>query len=132
STSDKYEQIKAIQDSGLSFPEYIHQISIGAGNPKNTSAISDYKAMQKHMQKIEKLINGCDVRKEFIISSNDALDLCMDQSSFVYETCTGDHNIYVPICNNVVIENILETTKPSSKELNRRAYDEAKIYVPLD
>ncbi|MFL6322518.1 MAG: hypothetical protein ACJ71P_19415 [Nitrososphaeraceae archaeon] len=88
--------------------------------------------MQKHMQKIEKLINGCDVRKEFIISSNDALDLCMDQSSFVYETCTGDHNIYAPICNNVVIENILETTKPSSKELNRRAYDEAKIYVPLD
>jgi hypothetical protein len=132
STSDKYEQIKAIQDSGLSFPEYIHQISIGAGNPKNASAISDYKAIQKHMQKIEKLINGCDVKKDFIISSNDALDLCMDQSSFVYETCAGDHNIYAPICNNAVIENILKTTKPSSKELNRRAYDEAKIYVPLD
>ncbi len=74
--------------------------------------------MQKHMQKIEKLINGCDVRKEFIISSNDALDLCMDQSSFVYEACTGDHNIYAPICNNVVIENILETThqKNSTEE----------------
>ena len=131
-TLDKYEQIRAIQNSGLSFPEYIHQLSMGAGNPKNASAITDYKAMQKHMEKIEKLINGCDIKKDFIINSDDALDLCMDQSSFVYETCAGDHNIYAPICNNAIIENILKTTKPSPGELNRRAYDEAKIYVPLD
>ena len=84
------------------------------------------------MQKIEKLIDGCDVNKDFITSSLDATDLCMDYSSFVYETCAGDHNIYAPICNNAVIEHILKTTKPSSEQLNRRAYDGARISVPLE
>lgn len=81
----KYQEIEDIEDSGLPFPEYIHKISLSAANPQNTTAIKDYKAIQKHMQKIEKSINVCDIRKsDFIISSDDALDLCMDQTSFVY------------------------------------------------
>ena len=60
------------------------------------------------MQKIEKLIDGCDVNKDFITSSLDTTNLCMDYASFVYETCAGDHNIYAPICNNAIIEHILK------------------------
>jgi hypothetical protein len=132
-TIDKYQQIKDIQDSGLPFPEYIHKISISAANPQNTTAIKDYKAVQKHLQKIEKSINVCDIKKsDFIIRSDDTLDLCMDYTSFVYETCAADHNIYAPICNNDVIEHILKTTKPSSEELSRRAYDEARITISLE
>jgi hypothetical protein len=131
-TLEKYQQIKDIDDSGVPFPEYIHKISISAGNPQNFTAIKDYKAVQKNMQKIEKLIDGCDVNKDFITSSLDTMDLCMDYASFVYETCAGDHNIYAPICNNGVIEHILKTTKPSSEQLNKRAYDEARISVPSE
>jgi hypothetical protein len=131
-TIEKFQQIKDIQASGLPFSEYIHKISIGAANPLNITAIKDYKAIQKDMQKIDKLIDACDVKKDFITSSVDATDLCMNYSSFVYETCAGDHNIYTSICNNAVIEDILKTTKPSSEELNRRAYDEARISVPLE
>jgi DNA polymerase II large subunit len=57
------------------------------------------------------------------------MDLCMDYTSFVYETCAGDHNIYAPICNKGVIEHLLKTTKTLSEELNRRAYDEARISI---
>jgi hypothetical protein len=131
-TIEKFQQIKDIQASGLPFSEYIHKISIGAANPLNITAIKDYKAIQKDVQKIDKLIDGCDVKKDFITSSVDATDLCMNYSSFVYETCAGDHNIYPYICNNTVIEAILKTTKPSSEELNRRAYNEARISVPLE
>lgn len=131
-TTQKYQQIKDIQSSGLSFTEYIHQISIGAGDPNNFTSIKDYKAIQKHMQKIEEQVTECDVMKDFITSSIDATNLCMRYSSFAYETCAGDHNIYSSICNNSIIEHILKTTKPSSEELNRRAYDEAAIAVPLE
>jgi|SRR5919197_1367846 hypothetical protein len=131
-TIQKYQQIKNIQSSGLSFTDYIHQVSIGAADPNNFTAIKDYKAIQKHMQKIDEQISECDVMKDFITSSIDATNLCMRYSSFVYETCAGDHNIYGSICNNSVIEHILKTTKPSSEELNRRAYDEAAIAVPLE
>lgn len=124
---EKHQQIKDIQDSGLPFPEYIHKISISAANPQNTAAITDYKAIQKHMQEIDKSISGCDIKKDFITSSVDATKLCTDYSSFVYETCAGDHNIYAHICNNEVIEHILKTTHPSSEELNKGAYDEASI-----
>ena len=51
--TNKQNQTKAINDSGLPFPKYIHQISMGAGNPKNTSVLADYKAIQKYMQTIE-------------------------------------------------------------------------------
>ncbi len=44
--TNKQNQTKAIHDSGLPFPKYIHQISMGAGNPKNTSALADYKIIQ--------------------------------------------------------------------------------------
>jgi hypothetical protein len=92
-TIDKYQQIKDIEDSGLPFTEDIHEISISAGNPQNTSAITDYKAIQTHIQKIEKSINVCDIKKsDFIISSDSATDLCMDQTSFAYETCAGDRS----------------------------------------
>ena len=60
------------------------------------------------------------------------MDLCMEYSSFVYETCAGDHDIYAPMCYNAVIEHLLKTTKPSSEGLNRRAYDEARISVSLE
>jgi hypothetical protein len=131
-TIKKYQQIKDIQRSGLSFTEYIHQISIGAGDSTNFTAVKDYKAIQKHLQKIEEQVSECDVMKDFITSSIDATNLCMRYSSFAYETCAGDHDIYSPICNNAIIEHILNTTKPSSEELNRRAYDEAAIAVPLE
>ena len=76
-TLEKYQQIKDIQDSGLPFAEYIHKISISARNPQNTSAVTDYKIIQKHMEKIEKSINVSDIKEsDFMISSNDALDLC--------------------------------------------------------
>lgn len=76
---DKYEQIKSFQDSGLLFPQYIHQISIGAGNPKNTTALTDYRAIQKEMQSIEKLIDACDINKsDYITSSDSAFKGCMD------------------------------------------------------
>src|SRR5919198_640615 len=58
-TIQKYQQIKDIQSSGLSFTDYIHQISIGAGDPNNFTAITDYNAIQKHMQKIEEQISEC-------------------------------------------------------------------------
>jgi hypothetical protein len=38
---EKYQQIRDIQDSGLQFPEYIRQISIGASNPENATALAD-------------------------------------------------------------------------------------------
>src|SRR5215212_1327703 len=60
---DKYFQIQSVHDSGLPFTEYIHQISIDAGNPKNTSALADYKVIQTHMQTIEKSISICDDKK---------------------------------------------------------------------
>jgi hypothetical protein len=108
-------------------------ISLSAANPQNTTAIKDYKAIQKHMEKIEKSMSTCDIKKsDFIISSDDALNLCMGYSSFAYETCAGDHNIYARICKNDVIEDILKTTKPSSEDLNRDAYDEARIIVSLE
>src|SRR5919202_1964878 len=44
-TIKKYQQIKDIQSSGLSFTEYINQISIGAGDPNNFIAVPDYKAL---------------------------------------------------------------------------------------
>jgi hypothetical protein len=131
-TIKKYQQIKDVQRSGLSFTEYIHQISIGAGDPNNFTAVKDYNAIQKHMQKIDEQVSECDVMKDFITSSIDATNLCMRYSSFAYETCAGDHNIYSSICNNAIIEHILNTTKPSSEELNRRAYDEAAIAVSLE
>src|SRR5919202_324479 len=84
-TIEKYQQIKDIQDSGLPFPEYIHKISISAANPQNTTAIKDYKAIQKHMQQIDKSIDGCDIKKDFITSSIDATNFCMNFTSFVYE-----------------------------------------------
>lgn len=31
------------------------------GNPKNTTALTDYRAIQKEMQSIEKLIDACDI-----------------------------------------------------------------------
>jgi len=131
-TIKKYQQIKDVQRSGLSFTEYIHQISISAGDPNNFTAVKDYNAIQKHMQKIDEQVSECDVMKDFITSSIDATNLCMRYSSFAYETCAGDHNIYSSICNNAIIEHILNTTKPSSEELNRRAYDEAAIAVSLE
>jgi len=130
---DKYSQIKDIQDSDLPFSQYIHQISIGAGDPRNTTAITDYKAIQKHMRVIENLISTCDVNKsDYIISSDSATNGCIKQSSFAYETCAGDPNIYSSICKNAVIENILKTTEPSAEELNTNAYEEAEIYVALE
>lgn len=63
SSFEKYKQIKSFQDSGLLFPQYIHQISIGAGNQKNTTALTDYRAIQKELRFIEKLIDGCDIHK---------------------------------------------------------------------
>src|SRR5206468_791350 len=100
---EKYEQIKSFQDSGLPFPQYIHQISIGAGNPKNTTALTDYRAIQKEMQSIEKLIDACDIHKsDYITSSDSAFKGCMDDSAFVYETCSGDPKIYAPMCKNAV------------------------------
>src|ERR1044071_1706985 len=106
-TIKKYQQIKDVQRSGLSFTEYIRQISIGAGDPNNFTAVKDYNAIQKHMQKIDEQVSECDVMKDFITSSIDATNLCMRYSSFAYETCAGDHNIYSSICNNAIIEHIL-------------------------
>jgi hypothetical protein len=74
-TIEKFQQIKDIQDAGLPFPEYIHKISISAANPQNTTAIKDYKAIQKHMEQIDKSIDGCDIKKDFITSSIDATKL---------------------------------------------------------
>jgi hypothetical protein len=59
-------------------------------------------------------------------------EICMDDSAFIYETCSGDPRIYASMCNNAVIESILKTTKPSAEDLNRRAYEKAEVYVPLD
>jgi hypothetical protein len=130
---DKYEQIKSLQESGLLFPQYIHQISIGAGNPKNTTAITDYRAIQKEMQSIEKLIDACNINKsDYITSSDSAFKGCMDDSAFVYETCSGDPKIYASMCNNAVIETILKTAKPSAQDLNNRAYEMAGVYIPLE
>jgi hypothetical protein len=64
-----------------------------------------------------------------MLNSDNGMDLCVDYTSFVYETCAGDHNIYAPMCNNAIIEHLFKTTKLSSEELNRRAYDEARISV---
>jgi hypothetical protein len=63
---------------------------MGAGDPKNTTAIIDYKAIQKHMRVIENLISACGVNKsDYIISSDSATNLCIQQSSFAYETLCG-------------------------------------------
>jgi hypothetical protein len=71
----------------LPFPKYIHQISIGAGNPKNTSAVANYKAIQKHMQDTEKSISNCNNKiYDFTISSDQGFKDCMNKSAFVYET----------------------------------------------
>jgi hypothetical protein len=53
----------------------LHKISISAANPQNTTAIKDYKAIQKHMKQIDKSIDGCDIKKDFITSSIDATKL---------------------------------------------------------
>ena len=46
--------------------------------------------------------------------------------------CADDPNIYSYICKNAVIEDILNTTKPSAEELNTNADEEAEIYVALE
>ena len=56
----------------------------------------------------------------------------MDDSAFVYETCSGDPKIYAPICNNAVIESILKTAKPSAQDLNNRVYERAEVHIPLE
>jgi hypothetical protein len=116
--TNKQNQTKAIHDSGLPFPKYIHQISMGAGNPKNTSALADYKAIQNYMQTIEKSISICDNKKyDYISASDQGFKNCMDMTAFVYETCSGDSSIYKSVCNNAIIEGILKTTNPSVQDL---------------
>jgi hypothetical protein len=64
---------------------------MGAGNPKNTSALADYKAIQKYMQTIEKSISICDKNKyDYISASDQGFKNCMDMTAFAYETCSGD------------------------------------------
>jgi Zn-finger nucleic acid-binding protein len=44
----------------------------------------------------------------------------------------GEIDKIAKIQSSYIDHHYTTTTKPSSEELNRRAYDEAKIYVPLD